>query len=434
MPTSNIKNVGFSDYSAEQASLLRRQKMAEMLMQEGQEPFGQTETIGGWAMPRSPWEYAGKAAKVASGAYQQYGVNERTKALAERMRTETGEDWTKYQGMRAGTPARDARSMTYEDVPETPDMLPAIPGDPQAANNWLAANARNPTLQQLGWAQALKGEEPYTLGEGQTRFGAGNQPLATGGPRTFAPPAPPKPLLPAQKVRTRIVGDQQIQEELQDDGTWKQIGTGPRFAKQVGPTIVNPTPPVVQTDQQGNVRFYDRSGNLIKEIGAVGKPSATFEKTAAANKKLERDLTTAIAELERATADGGLIDQSTGSGIGAGIDWMGRLVGQATPGAIAVGSMKPIYDLVLKMVPRFEGPQSDKDTASYEAASGTLANPNVPNAQKKAAGKEILRLMRARKGQFVSKDMEGTEVDQPKPAGNPHAGKTDEQIKRELGL
>lgn len=78
--------------------------------------------------------------------------------------------------------------------------------------------------------------------------------------------------------------------------------------------------------------------------------------------------------------------------------------------------------MALKMVPRFEGPQSDKDTKSYQEASGQLANPKIPNATKKVAAREIVRLMKARRGQFVAKDAVGTEADvpagaQPDPLG-----------------
>jgi hypothetical protein len=185
--------------------------------------------------------------------------------------------------------------------------------------------------------------------------------------------------------------------------------------------IGNPRP-IQVTDAAGNVTLFDMTGNEIKKLGAVGKPSATYEKTQNAKAKLSREIDAAISELEKATADGGLIDKSTGSGAGALVDLAAGFVGKATPGAIAVGQMKPIYDLVLKMVPRFEGPQSNKDTKSYEAASGDLANPAIPNVQKKAAAKEILRLMKARKGQFVDKSVEGTEADKrlsepPPPPG-----------------
>ena len=80
------------------------------------------------------------------------------------------------------------------------------------------------------------------------------------------------------------------------------------------------------------------------------------------------------------------------------------------PGDIAIGKLKPIADLVLKMVPRFEGPQSDKDTQSYKEAAGQLADPTKPRELRKEAAKTIIRLMENRKGQFVSTEMaaEGT--------------------------
>jgi len=172
----------------------------------------------------------------------------------------------------------------------------------------------------------------------------------------------------------------------------------------------------VITDNAGNVRMFTASGEEVIPKTAAGapppkgKPSATFEKTTAQRKQLALDLDRAITELSTAAKDGGLIDQSTGSGLGQLADTAAGVIGQATPGAIAISKLQPIADMVLKMVPRFEGPQSDKDTQSYKEAAGQLANASLPNAIRKAAAQEIVRLMTARKGQFVSQAMadEGT--------------------------
>jgi len=136
-----------------------------------------------------------------------------------------------------------------------------------------------------------------------------------------------------------------------------------------------------------------------------GKPSAFAEKAAAQKAQLSRDLNFAITQLGDITKDGGLIDQSTGSGAGRLIDIGAGFVGQATEGAIAIGKIAPIADLVLKMVPRFEGPQSNKDTQSYKEAAGQLADPTLPTKIRKEAGKTVLRLMQERQGQFVTSDM-----------------------------
>jgi hypothetical protein len=123
-----------------------------------------------------------------------------------------------------------------------------------------------------------------------------------------------------------------------------------------------------------------------------------------------KDLGFAITQLSDITKDGGLIDQSTGSGAGRLVDLAARFGGKALPGDIAIGKIAPIADLVLKMVPRFEGPQSNADTKSYKEAAGQLADSSLPTEIRKAAGRTVLRLMQERKDQFVTSDMaaEGT--------------------------
>jgi len=161
-----------------------------------------------------------------------------------------------------------------------------------------------------------------------------------------------------------------------------------------------------ETDAAGNVTLLNKFGEIIQPAAPVkGKPSATFEKTTAQRKQLNLDLDRAITELTDATKPGGLIDQSTGSGIGQLRDVGAGFFGKATSGAIAGSELAPIADMVLKMVPRFEGPQSNKDTTSYEKAAGQLGNTTLPSETRKQAGLQILRLMKDRKGQFVTPEM-----------------------------
>jgi hypothetical protein len=200
----------------------------------------------------------------------------------------------------------------------------------------------------------------------------------------------------AVKAETRFQGD--ITRRGQDiSAATTRRGQDLQYAPDVVANTV--------TDAAGNVTQFNRFGEVIGKPGAVGKPSATFEKTAALQKQTGRDLDLAIKELTEATKDKGLIDQSTGSGAGRLVDVAAGFAGQATPGAIAIAKLKPIADMALKMVPRFEGPQSDKDTQTYKEAAGQLADPSLPTQIRKEAGKEVLRLMKARKGQFVNEAM-----------------------------
>ena len=181
---------------------------------------------------------------------------------------------------------------------------------------------------------------------------------------------------------------------------------------QYGPDVVANT----VTDAAGNVTQFNRQGQIIGKPGAVGKPSATHEKTAAMQKQMGKDLNLAITEIENAIKPGGILEKSTASGAGKLRDAAGNFIGYATEGSIASASLKPIADLGLKMVPRFEGPQSDKDTASYKEAAGQLANESLPVATRKAAAQTVVRLMKARKGQFVNEAMAAEGINAGTPA------------------
>jgi hypothetical protein len=175
-----------------------------------------------------------------------------------------------------------------------------------------------------------------------------------------------------------------------------------RIANERNPAIVAHQ----QVSEDGTVTNFNKFGEVIGTVKGAGKPSAQFTKSKEQTKKLTSDLNLTITELENATKEGGLIDQSTGSGLGKATNvGRGFVTGGASKGAIAGAKLAPIADLALKMVPRFEGPQSDKDTQSYKEAAGQLADTSIPNEIRKEAGKTVLRLMKARKNQFVTQDM-----------------------------
>jgi len=159
------------------------------------------------------------------------------------------------------------------------------------------------------------------------------------------------------------------------------------------------------TDAAGNVTQFNKFGEVVGKVSAAGKPSATFEKAANVKVELQKNLGTTITELKDAIKPGGLLEKSTASGAGKVLDAAGNFVGYATEGSIAAASLAPIADMTLKMVPRFEGPQSDKDTASYKEAAGQLANSALPVATRKAAAKTIIRIMENRKNQFTTEGM-----------------------------
>ena len=89
-----------------------------------------------------------------------------------------------------------------------------------------------------------------------------------------------------------------------------------------------------------------------------------------------------------------LIAKSTSSGLGSNVDSVGNWLGYSTEGATAIAAIAPLANQILMGVQRFEGPQSDRDVASYKEASGKLADPTVPAAQKQAAFNTIIEIMK----------------------------------------
>jgi hypothetical protein len=107
------------------------------------------------------------------------------------------------------------------------------------------------------------------------------------------------------------------------------------------------------------------------------------------NVKAARDLLPFVNQMKS------LIDQSTGSGIGALVDDAGVWTGlYTTQGATAIAAIKPLANKVLMGVERFEGPQSDMDVKSYKEAAGDLSNPKASPAQKQAAFNTIIEIMK----------------------------------------
>jgi len=263
--------------------------------------------------------------------------------------------------------------------------LAEIPTDPVKFDEWRSQNA-------LGMEEFIKQNKPTTF---ETGTGQVKQRMSVPGLGGAATVVPGSTMQQVPTPGERMTDARMREKMAQDKRQFEAQQTG-------GRDIVAQT----LTDAAGNVTQYNKFGEQIGETKkGVGKPSATFEKTEAAKKQLSRDISRVIPELENITKEGGLIDQSTGSGVGRLADISAGFIGQATPGAIAIGKLKPIADTVLKMVPRFEGPQSDKDTQSYKEAAGQLADSAMPTKIRKAAALEVLRLMKARKDQFATLDM-----------------------------
>jgi hypothetical protein len=119
-------------------------------------------------------------------------------------------------------------------------QLRSISGENAEAVAQAALRAGRPDiaakLAPLIEAQRKAQPQPQAIGSGGLRLADG----------TIVPPAArPNTAPKAAPTRQRYDGTNVVQEELQSDGTWKQIGTGPRFAPEK--PAADKTYPIVQT-------------------------------------------------------------------------------------------------------------------------------------------------------------------------------------------
>ena len=171
-------------------------------------------------------------------------------------------------------PSREQRVEQLRKIADAYRQSPNPAHHSQAQRYEAEADRLQPKLQMVGdkLYEIVPGEPPKLVVEG--------------GPRT-------------QRVGTTrkvAVGEEEVTQEYQADGTWKEIGRGPRFARQVAPVINmprgdHPLVPVVGPDGKPV---------LVRREDAVGKTPASAGIERSLPPALQKQLTEA-AELADAT-------------------------------------------------------------------------------------------------------------------------------------
>lgn len=138
-------------------------------------------------------------------------------------------------------------------------------------------------------------------------------------------------------------------------------------------------------DPERGVLLVDKATGVVRSgVGADGNPLAgdqTVKRQAAARRTMP-----IIEEAER------LINDSTGSYLGAAGDRVAQAFGASTDGAKAIAQLKVLEGQLMMAQPRMEGPQSNADVALYQQMAGQIGDPTVPRDTKRAALQAIRAL------------------------------------------
>lgn len=89
-----------------------------------------------------------------------------------------------------------------------------------------------------------------------------------------------------------------------------------------------------------------------------------------------------------------LLQGATGSRTGAALDSGARLFGISTEGAKTTAQLEVLSGQLVSLMPRMEGPQSDKDVAMYKSMAGNIGDPTKTVAERQAALVTIERMLR----------------------------------------
>jgi hypothetical protein len=389
----------------QQQQILRQQKMAEMLMQQGmQQPQGQM--VGGRYVAPSIFQ---NIAGLANTYVGQRGIEKAEQAqidLAKAIRQGDIAATADFMKTKQGSPAEmfAAQAGPMPDGSNIPiqESRAAIAPNPQAAFANLAVDPRaSARLQNIGFNKMFADPESFTLNEGAIRFekqadGTTKQ-VAAGGQKPRAPLQidtgtaielrdPNNPTIVLQRIPKSISPADAIRMNFEgmNTGGGMPMGNVPAAG---GMPIANAQPakdkfaPAVQPQYQYNPSLSPKANQ---------EAAAKFAETAVKNQTNAKDsfdlMKSASALLSsEAPSSGRLSNIVTGTR---------EFFGGGGEASKADAQLNLLSGALTMKQPRFEGPQGVLDVILYQKLAGDLGNPNIPVPSRLATINQMIDLQK----------------------------------------
>jgi len=321
--------------------------------------------------------------------------------LAKRLRSDEASATADYMQQKLGRPAiagtPDIPTETYETVRGTPAQ-PAIPANPQAAYANLYANPKSSAAQrQFAFGKMNEGPikvgledtllDPFTMKPVYTGAGKPRAPLQIDTGTAIELRDPNNPTVVLQRIPKSMSPADAAR--LADEGiTGYGGGSGQPMVRTGAPVGQPAGQPTSQTNAYApsSLPVYEPDPTLSPKQNR--EMAAEFSKE---NQKLAKNAKNSF-DLLKSTAET-LRTGNPSSGRGENIITGAREFFGGGGETSKADAILTIYGTKLtQQVPRFEGPQSDKDTALYQAAAGDVGNPNKPIATRLAAVETMIDL------------------------------------------
>ena len=183
---------------------------------------------------------------------------------------------------------------------------------------------------------------------------------------------------------------------VQKNSVTNEIRTAASRPPNVTVTNEPPVTPVTiqdPNDPRGTIIIDGRSRRVLGKGPRMTEAGKIDAKADVAMSGLNADLQTAEDLLTGVvrTSDGQVVKGNLPTGSVAGSLWdkAGAIVGASPSGAAEADQLKTVAARLIAKVPRFEGPQSDKDVTLYKQAAGDAGNDSLPRARRLAAIKTM---------------------------------------------
>lgn len=369
-------------FQEEIQDLERQKRMAELLTQKGMEtPQGQI--VGGRFVKPSWSQYANQMLSAYLGGAESRDVARQQQELANKLRDVGAKDISEALQIMKGTPAQTV----YGAGQEGPTMteVPAVAGNREAAiarllksQSPMAAPLVTKLIEQQFKEPKWEKAELTDPRTGNTRQGwvDVNSPNPEA---TFRQGGEKPAISPVDAARLRYEGIPFVGGTAGVSSSNMSVGGG----QNVVPTnVVSNVAGVSKADAKfapKDIPQYEYDPTISPKANA--EAAAAFSKQNQANIKNAKD---SFGLIKAATdiLNSGAPSSGRLQNIKTGIE---EIFGKSSEASQADSQLEVIGAGLTSKVPRFEGPQSDKDTALYKAAAGDVANPNKPIQSRMAA-------------------------------------------------
>ena len=380
-PVNPLATLAFTQPELQDIS--RQRKLSEMLLQQGMQG-SKGQMVGNIYVPSHPLEGIADAYAIYKSGKLSKEANAKEQQLAKQLRETQATEAQDILGALQGRPEQTVYGAGMEGP--TMNVTPAVAGSQQAAlakalagqspfAQTMAAKLMEQQFKQPKWEKV----EQYDQKTGNTITGMVD--VNSSSPEsTFRPIGVSKPAMSAKDVA-----------ELRDKGILVGGGMPSAGAPMGGgmPSTGMPSNQMPKQDQKfmpATLPVFEPDPTLSPQQNRelAGKFAEDLRKNVK-NAKEAFGTIKSVSEILRTN------EPSSGRAENI-ITGTREFFGGGGKQSQADAKLKVLGQKLVQQVPRFEGPQSDKDVASYQAAAGDIGNANMPIASRLAALQTLVDL------------------------------------------